>query len=195
MVDPIPTRTGVATGTRALARDEGLRAYMLRVYNLMASGVLLTGIFAIMGYRVEAIRSLLYHEVVTPYGVSLGLTGLGWIVTLAPLGIVFALSFGRRIRPQTAGVLFWVFAALMGLSLSSIFFVFTGVSIARTFFITAAAFGALSLYGYTTKRDLSGFGTFLFMGLIGIVIAALVNLFLRWGCWYLPGSRPMTRSA
>ncbi len=179
MVDPIPTRTGVATGTRALARDEGLRAYMLRVYNLMASGVLLTGIFAIMGYRVEAIRSLLYHEVVTPYGVSLGLTGLGWIVTLAPLGIVFALSFGRRIRPQTAGVLFWVFAALMGLSLSSIFFVFTGVSIARTFFITAAAFGALSLYGYTTKRDLSGFGTFLFMGLIGIVIAALVNLFLR----------------
>ncbi|GIX17355.1 MAG: ABC transporter permease [Rhodothalassiaceae bacterium] len=179
MVDPIPTRTRVDARARAIARDEGLRAYMLRVYNLMASGVLLTGIFAILGFRVEAIRDLLYHPVVTPAGIGYGLTGLGWIVTLAPLGIVLAMSFGRRMRPETAGTLFWIFSALMGLSLSSVFFVFTGVSIARTFFITAAAFGALSLYGYTTKRDLTGFGTFLFMGLIGIIIAALVNLFIR----------------
>src|SRR5690606_30635365 len=109
-----------------------------------------------------------------------GLSGLGWIVTLAPLGLVLWMSFGlERMSTSTAQLLFWVFSVAMGLSLSSIFLVYTGESIARTFFITAGTFGAMSLYGYTTKKDITGWGSFLFMGLIGIILASLVNLFLQ----------------
>jgi FtsH-binding integral membrane protein len=146
--------------------DDGLRSYMLRVYNYMASGLALTGIVA----AVAAFSGF--------YAAIAG-TPLIWLVMLAPLGFVLALSFGiERIGTGTAQLLFWAFAAVMGLSLAGIFLVFTGASIARVFFIAAAMFAATSLYGYTTGSDLTRFGSFLFMGLVGIVIAGLVNLFV-----------------
>ena len=161
-------RTGVAV-------DEGLRSYMLGVYNYMASGVALTGIVAYLTYTMAVQDGGL-----TAFGQTLYTSPLRWVVMLAPLG--FVLFLGIRIQQMSvaaAQTSFWVFAAVMGLSLSSIFLVFTGQSIAQIFFITAATFGALSLWGYTTKRDLSGWGSFLFMGVVGVVIAALVNLFLQ----------------
>jgi FtsH-binding integral membrane protein len=146
--------------------DAGLRAHMQLVYGYMAGGLALTGIVA-----YAAAASGLYE--------TLASTGLIWIVILAPLGFVLALSFGiQRMSAGTAAVLFWIYAAVMGLSLGGIFLVFTGNSIARVFFITAATYGAMSLYGYTTRTDLSAFGSFLLMGLIGIVIASLINLFV-----------------
>jgi hypothetical protein len=148
--------------------DVGLRAHMLRVYNYMASGVALTGIVA---YAVASSPDLMQAIFGTP---------LAWVVMLAPLAFVLVLSFGiNRLSLFATQALFWTFAAAMGLSLSTIFVVYTGESIARVFFITAASFGALSLYGYTTKRDLSAFGSFLIMGLFGIIIASVVNLFLQ----------------
>ena len=146
--------------------DAGLRAHVQRVYGYMAGGLVLTGIVA-------------YAAAASGFYQTIADTGLIWIVMLAPLGFVLALSFGiQRMSTETAMVLFWIYAAIMGLSLGSIFLVFTGTSIARVFFITAATYGAMSLYGYTTRSDLSGFGSFLFMGLIGIVIASLVNIFV-----------------
>ncbi len=146
--------------------DVGLRDYMLRIYNYMASGLALTGIVA---YAFA--ESGLY--------MAIARTPLIWLVMLAPLGLVMWLSFGiNRMQAATAQALFWVYAALMGVSLASVFLVFTGESVARVFFITAGTFGAMSLYGYTTQRDLSQWGSFLFMGLIGIIIASLVNIFL-----------------
>jgi uncharacterized protein len=147
--------------------DEGLRSYMLQVYNYMGLGLAITGAVAFLVAATPA----LYVPIFT--------SPLKWVVMLAPLGFVFFL--GARINHMSvsaAQLTFWVFAAVMGLSMASIFLVFTGASIARVFFITAATFGAMSFYGYTTKRDLSGWGSFLFMGLIGIIIASLVNLFV-----------------
>jgi FtsH-binding integral membrane protein len=158
--------------TRAEAQaaeiDVGLRQYMLQVYNYMASGVALTGIVAYLVAATPALTNALFGNPVMP-----------WVVMLAPLGMVFYLS--ARIHAMSfsaAQISFWIFAGLMGLSLATVFLAFTGESIARVFFITAGTFGAMSLYGYTTKRDLSRFGSFLFMGLIGIIIASLVNIFV-----------------
>jgi len=149
--------------------DEGLRKYMLSIYNYMTSGVLLTGIVALGA----AATGLAYAFASGP---------LMWIVALAPLGFVMAMSFGlNRMSTATLQILFWSFAVVMGLSMSTIFLVFTGESIASTFFATAGAFAGLSLFGYTTKKDLSGFGTFLIMGVFGLVIAMLLNLFLQSG--------------
>jgi uncharacterized protein len=146
--------------------DVGLRDYMLRIYNYMASGLALTGIVA-------------YVFAQSGYYAQLAQTPLIYLVMLAPLGLVMWLSYGvNRMQASTAQALFWTFAAVMGLSMASIFLHFTGASIARVFFITAGTFGAMSLYGYTTQRDLSQFGSFLFMGLIGIVLASLVNIFI-----------------
>ena len=156
--------------------DEGLRAYMLRVYNYMASGLLVTGAIAYASANTPAILSLLYARgadgVVQP-------TILAWLAMLSPLAFVLVLSFGiHKLKASTAQALFWLFAGVMGLSLTHLFLVFTGASIARVFFITAGTFGAMSLYGYTTKRDLTGWGSFLFMGLIGVIIAMVVNMFI-----------------
>ncbi len=164
-------------GTRAEAGvDAGLRAYMLRVYNYMALGLAITGVAALASVYFafdQATGGL------TAFGQAIYLSPLKWVVILAPLAMVFFLSFRiQSMSASTAQTTFWIYAALMGLSLSSIFLVYTGNSIARVFFITAASFGALSLFGYTTKRDLSAWGSFLFMGLIGIIIASLVNIFL-----------------
>jgi len=170
-------RTGY--GADRVAIDAGLRAYMIRVYNYMTAGVALTGLVAWFTFSAA----------VTDVGGSLQLTSFGqaifgsplmWVLVLAPLGLVFALSFGiNRLSAGTALLLFFVYAGLLGLSLASIFMVYTGASITRVFFISAATFGAMSLYGYTTQRDLSGIGSFMFMGLIGIIIASLVNIFLK----------------
>ncbi|MCK0069211.1 MULTISPECIES: Bax inhibitor-1/YccA family protein [Kordiimonas] len=158
-------RAGTATQTAEF--DAGLRAYMLKVYNYMASGVLLTGIIAMIVGTNQDLMVAIYGG------------GLRWIVALAPLAFILVMSFGaHRMSSGTLQMVFWAFAAVMGLSMASIFAVYSAESIARTFFITAASFGALSLYGYTTKKSLSGMGTFLFMGLIGIIIASIVNFFL-----------------
>ena len=147
--------------------DEGLRRYMLRVYNYMMLGLALTGVVAFAVSSSPAAMQLIFG------------TPLMWVVMLAPLAFVMILSFGlHRLSTPMTQLLFWAFAGAMGLSLSSIFIAYTGASITRVFFITASAFAALSIYGYTTKKDLSGWGTFLFMGLIGIIIASIVNIFL-----------------
>ena len=154
--------------TEAHVIDQGLRSYMLRVYNYMATGLGLTGLTA---YFV-AITPSLFNAI---YG-----TPLYWIVALAPLGFVFYLSARlHKISFTTAQTVFWIFSGVMGLSMAYIFIAFTGASIARVFFITAGTFAGMSLYGYTTKKDLSGWGSFLFMGLIGIIIASIVNIFLK----------------
>ncbi|SER22067.1 hypothetical protein SAMN05216548_11384 [Faunimonas pinastri] len=163
-------RTGA--GTRAQGIDQGLRSFMLGIYNNMAMGLAVTGLFAFGTFYVAATNPAVAQ--------ALYFSPLKWIVIFAPLVVVFAFSAGiNRMTPSTARLVFLGYAALMGLSLSSIFIVYTGVGIARTFFITAASFGALSLYGYTTKRDLSGMGSFLFMGVIGIILASIVNMFLH----------------
>ena len=160
---------GAAAGGVAVEVDIGLRSYMLSVYNFMASGVLLTGIVAMLFARSGYAATILAGPGILKY-----------VIMLAPLGFVMVLSFGlRRLSTAAAQLLFWGFAAVMGLSMASIFLVFTGTSIAQTFFATAASFGALSLWGYSTKKDLSAFGTFLIMGLVGLLVAMIVNMFLR----------------
>jgi FtsH-binding integral membrane protein len=162
--------------------DEGLRAYMLTVYNYMASALALTGLAAYVTANTQALYSLLYTFAQTPDGqvVLTGMTGLGYVAMFAPLGLVFFLGFGiNRMKASTAQMVFWIYSALVGVSLASILFQYTGVSIAKTFFVTAAAFGGLSLYGYTTKKNLSGMGSFLIMGLFGLIIASIVNIFLQ----------------
>ena len=158
--------------------DAGLRSYMLRVYNYMAAGLALTGAVAAFVASNQAVLSLFFAA--SPVTHQMGLTGLGWLAVLAPIGLVFALSFGiNRIQTSTAQLLFWLYAGLNGVSLSTIFLVYTGTSIASIFFITASSFLALSLYGYTTRKDLSAFGSFLIMGLWGIMIASVVNIFVK----------------
>ena len=154
---------------RDVAYDAGLRSYMLSVYNYMTSGVLLTGIVALLFAQSGYAAAILGGPGILKY-----------LIMFAPLGFVMVLSFGiNRLSTGTAQALFWAFAVVMGLSLSSIFLVFTGQSIAMTFFATAAAFASLSLWGYTTKKDLSGWGTFLLMGVIGLIVAMVINLFVQ----------------
>lgn len=173
-------RAGATTQTAEF--DEGLRAYMLKVYNYMASGVLLTGIVALLLSRSPEILSIFYNLVDLGGGrVAIqGMTGLGWIAMFSPFAFILVMNFG--IQKLSAGALqgiFWAFATCFGISLTTVLFQYTGESVARTFFITAASFGALSLYGYTTKKSLSGLGTFLIMGVFGLIIAMVVNFFLQ----------------
>ncbi len=162
-----PAINGQAMGN--VTMDQGLRRYMLSIYNYMASGVLLSGIVALL----FATSGLAAQVMVTP---------LRWVIALTPLAFVFAMSFGlNRMQESTLKLLFWLFSVSMGLSLSAIFLIYTGPSIATTFFATAGAFAGLSLYGYTTKRNLSGMGSFLMMGLIGLILAMLLNLWLQSG--------------
>ncbi len=173
-----PIRYGASAAGAVGAIDAGLRAYMLRVYNYMAIGLGLTGVAAYLTY------SLSFQEVggqLVPTALGQTLFGgpLMWVIIFAPLALVFFLSF--RIHTMSVGAAqttFWVYAAMVGVSLATIFVVYTAESITQVFFITAATFGAMSLWGYTTQRDLTGMGSFLFMGLIGIIIASIVNIFL-----------------
>ena len=166
--------------------DEGLRAYMLKVYNYMATGILMTGIIALLTFKMSVVTDSSGSIVgLTQVGNAIYMSGLKWLVMLAPLGIVFYMSFGiNKMSAAKAQTTFWIFAALMGLSLSSILLVYTGMSITRVFFICSATFGAMSIYGYTTKRDLTKLGSFLMMGLIGIIIASIVNLFMKSSMMY-----------
>lgn len=170
--DPRATMSAPSSVGARADYDAGLRSYMLSVYNYMASGVLLTGIVALL--FAPYARDVLVNQAGT------GMSGLGWIITLAPLAFVMVLSFGiNRLATSTAQALFWAFSVVMGLSMSTIFITYTGTSIAQTFFATAAAFAGLSLWGYTTKRDLSAMGTFLIMGVFGLIIASLINIFMQ----------------
>jgi hypothetical protein len=174
-------QTRATTRAESGAIDQGLRSYMLKIYNYMATGILLTGFVALFLFK--------YSVVTNEAGSITGLTNLGnaiynsplmWVIAFAPLGIVLWMSFGlTKMSASKAQTLFWVFAGLMGASLSSIFMVYVGASIARVFFITAATFATMSIYGYTTKTDLTKLGSFLMMGLIGIIIASIVNIFLK----------------
>ncbi|WP_421998515.1 Bax inhibitor-1/YccA family protein [Reyranella sp.] len=161
------------------AFDVGLRNHMVRVYNYMASGLALSGIVAFALFQYQELAALFFQ---LQGGYVVGLNGLGWIAIFAPLGLLLLMGF-RAAQMSVGGIqaLYWAVTGLMGVSLSLVLFRYTGASVARTFFVTAAAFGALSLYGYTTKRDLSAFGKFLFMGLVGIILASLVNLFFPSG--------------
>jgi len=161
--------------------DEGLRAYMLKVYNYMTTGLLLTGLVAYFFGKASIVTGEMGQIVgVTSIGALLFGSPLKWVVMLAPLGFVFYLSAKiNKMSVSSAQITFWVFSAIMGLSLASIFIVYTQASIARVFFISSGTFAAMSLYGYTTKKDLTKLGGFLFMGLIGIIIASLVNLFFQ----------------
>jgi FtsH-binding integral membrane protein len=162
--------------TSDVAIDAGLRAYMLRVYNYMLMGLGLTGLTAWFTANTPAFAQLFFTQAAGGYSLS----GLGWIVLLAPLALVFFISFRiQQMSFATAQATFWIYAGLMGIGLTPILLLYTGASVAQVFFTTAATFGAMSLWGYTTKRDLSGFGSFLFMGLIGILIASVVNMFLQ----------------
>ena len=169
--------------------DEGLRAYMLKVYNYMTSGIFLTGIVSLFLFKFSGG----YNIQVTSVGIT-GTNAFGdlifksplmWVLMLAPLGVVFYMSFGiKKMSASKAQTTFWVFASLMGLSLSSILLIYTGLSVTRVFFICSATFGAMSIYGYTTKRDLTKLGSFLMMGLIGIIIASVVNIFMKSSMMY-----------
>ena len=159
-------QAGGAVETRA-QYDEGLRSYMLSIYNYMASGVLLTGIVALLAATTGVTEAIMG-------------SGLGLVLAFAPLAFILAMSFGlHKMSYTTLQIVFWAFAITMGLSMSWIFLAFTGASIATTFFATAGAFAGLSLWGYTTKKDISGWGSFLIMGVIGLIIASVVNIFLQ----------------
>ena len=170
-----------ATSAKTAVWDAGLRAYMLKVYNYMATGVLLTGIISLISFKLSAEVSASGQIIaLSNYGNAIFNSGLKWVIMLAPLAVIFYMSFGiNKMSTSKAQTVFWIFTILMGLSLSWVLIVFTGVSVARVFFITSATFGAMSIYGYTTKRDLTKLGSFLMMGLIGIIIASLVNIFLK----------------
>ncbi len=162
----VPRAGGDVAGRASF--DEGLRSHMLSIYNYMTSGILLTGIVALLAFTSGTAEAIFTGGI------------LRWIVALSPLAIVFAMSFGaNRFSTGTLQVMFWGFAGLMGLSLSSVFLVYTGGSIATTFFATAAAFAGLSLFGYTTKKNLSGLGSFLIMGVVGLLVAMVINIFLQ----------------
>jgi uncharacterized protein len=161
----------VGVGTQSAAYDAGLRSYMLSVYNYMASGVLLTGVVAMLFARSGFAADLLMNG-----------GAMRWVIMLAPLAFILVMNFGlNKLSTFALQACFWGFAVVMGLSMSTIFLVFTGASIAQTFFATAAAFAGLSLFGYTTKKDLSGMGTFLIMGVVGLLVASIVNIFMQSG--------------
>jgi len=173
-------RPGVGFARSSQAIDQGLRAYMLGVYNYMTLGLGVTGVVAFLAYKLGAVENAAGHIVgLTSFGQAIYVSPLRWVVIFAPLALVFWLSAARNsMSVSTTRAVFLAFAALIGLSLSTVFVVFTQASIARVFFVTAASFGALSLYGYTTQRSLSAMGSFLMMGLFGLIIASLVNIFL-----------------
>lgn len=158
--------------------DEGLRAYMLKIYNYMAVALVLTGVAAFATLNIEPVARLMFQ--ITPQGQIMGNTGLGTIIMLAPVGIALYFFMGfQRMSLSTTQTLFWIYSILTGMSLASLGFIYTGESIAKTFFITASVFGGMSLYGYSTGRDLTSMGSFLIMGLIGLLLASLVNMFFQ----------------
>ncbi|QIE42458.1 Bax inhibitor-1/YccA family protein [Meridianimarinicoccus aquatilis] len=184
MADYNTIRAGAATGTRSAQIDEGLRTHMTKVYSTMSVGMLITALvsWAIAGLAVSDVPTayqLSANTYLTSTGAAIYASPLKWLIMFAPLLFVFGFSAGiNRMSAATAQTVFYAFAAVMGLSISSIFLVFTGASIVTTFLVTSIAFASLSLYGYTTKKDLSAMGTFLMMGLIGLIVASVINIFV-----------------
>lgn len=180
-MNPWNRQTAELQSQSATAVDQGLRSYMLKVYNYMASALLLTGIVAWFTASASVASDPATGQLaLTNFGQTLLVGPLHWVVIFAPLAMVLAISAGlNRMQTSTLQLCFWAFAVLMGVSFSSLFLAYTGESIARTFFITAGTFGAMSIWGYTTKKDLTGFGSFLIMGVWGLVIASVVNIFLK----------------
>jgi FtsH-binding integral membrane protein len=173
------TYTGARVGQTEAVLDAGLRAYMLRVYNWMASGLVLTGLVA-FAIANTSLLDAFYPVQQTAFGLHRVASPLAWVAIISPLAFVLVLSFGvNRLSTRTVQALYWAFCVAMGASLTSIFLRYTGESVVRVFFITAATFGAMSLYGYTTKSDLTKMGSFLMMGLFGIILAGLVNMFVH----------------
>jgi len=173
------TQTVPSVSVDATRLDVGLRKYMLGVYNYMASGLLLSGIVALLIASSPAIAELFYTRVMTPRGAATIPTTLGFIAMFSPLALILVMTFGvNRMPAAGAQAVYWVFTALMGVSLANIFLIYTGTSISRVFFVTAGTFAAMSIIGYTTQRDLTKLGSFLIMGLIGIMLASLVNIFI-----------------
>ncbi len=163
---------------RSSKMDYGLREYMLRIYNLMSMALALSGVVAYGFVAVPGLASLVYQ--IAPNGMIMGYTGLGYLTMFAPVGIALYFFWGMgSMTIQTAQMLFWVYAGLTGISLSTLGYVYTGASIAKTFFVTASVFGSMSIYGYTTQKDLTSFSSFFMMGLIGILIASVVNIFMQ----------------
>ena len=168
--------------------DQGLRAHMLKVYNYMSSGVALTGFVALLFFKMATITEGGQILGYTSFGNAIYNSGLAWVIMFAPLLVVIYMSFGAaKLSTAKAQTAFWIFAALMGASLSSIFVIYTGTSITRVFFITAGTFGAMSIYGYSTKKDLTKLGSFCMMGLFGIIIASIVNIFMGSEKTYVAG--------
>ena len=164
--------------TSSTLYEEGLRQYFLKIYALMSIGLTITAISAFSVLSIPTLTNMMFN--VAPSGYLVGLTAIGWLITFAPLGISLYFTFGLdRISTQNAQMLFWVYACLIGMSLSSLGFIYTGASITKTFLVCSAMFGGMSLYGYSTKKDLTSMGSFLFMGLIGLVIASLINILFR----------------
>lgn len=179
-MNPWNRPTAAVAQSQSTAVDQGLRSYMLKVYNYMTSALILTGLVAYFASQAAVVPGADGQLALTSFGQAIFLSPLKYVVMLAPLGFVIAIGVGlQRMRTSTLQACFWAFAGIMGLSLASIFLVYTGQSIARVFFITAATFGGMSMLGYSTKRDLTGMGSFLIMGVWGLVIASLVNLFMH----------------
>jgi hypothetical protein len=170
--------TGVFAAKRSTGFDEGLRNYMLKIYNFMAMGLLLTGAMAAATLNFPPLLNIMYN--IGPNGEIMGTSMMGMLITFAPLGIAIYFFMGMgKMSVQTAQTMFWVYAAVMGMSMSYLGLVYTGQSLAKTLFICASVFGSMSIYGYTTKKDLTSVGSFLVMGLIGLIIVSLINIFLR----------------
>ena len=158
--------------------NEGLRLYFLKIYTLMSAGLFITAAAAFSVFSIPYLTNILFH--VTPSGDLVGVTSFGWLITFAPLGISIYFSFGYgTLSANTAKILFWLYAALVGMSLASLGFIYTGISIIKTFAICSGTFASMSLYGYSTKKDLTSIESFLFMGLVGLILASLVNIFFR----------------
>jgi FtsH-binding integral membrane protein len=170
--------TNAFAAKQARGFDEGLRKYMLKIYNFMALALLITGVMAMGTLNFPPLMNIMYN--IGPHGQFLGSSTMGMIITFAPLGIAIYFFMGMgRMSVEKAQTLFWTYAALMGMSLSSLGLIYTGQSLAKTFFICSAVFGSMSIYGYTTKKDLTSMGSFLVMGLIGLIVVSIVNIFLQ----------------
>ena len=174
----IDYRANTFTSRANTSYDDGLRRYFLKIYQMMSAGLAITALSAFAVFSVPALANMMFN--ITPNGYLTGLTGIGWLISFAPLGISLFFAFGySRLSSENAQMLFWIYAALMGMSLASLGFVYTGASITKTFLICSGMFGGMSLYGYSTQKDLTSMGSFLYMGLLGLILASLANMFFQ----------------
>jgi len=174
----IDYRTNTFASRTNTSYEDGLRKYFLKIYQMMSIGLLITALSAFAVFYIPSIANIMFN--ITPNGYLLGLTNIGWIISFAPLGISLFFSFGySKINNESAQILFWVYATLMGMSLASLGFVYTGASIAKTFLVCSSMFGVMSLYGYSTQKNLVSIGSFLYMGLLGLILSSIANMLFQ----------------